>query len=83
MKTEIHQWIVNHGDEEFIVHSDDRVLYDPSIGQYENGWWVLRSTNAEPGKPDEYFLSDEGVLYTTDDGNNFDVSCGRMISKRA
>ena len=64
------------------VEVDDCVLTDRSAGQYENGWWVSEPNTAQSyirhgGGTDtwvtegqEYFLSEEGVLYAEDTTGN-------------
>ena len=39
----------------------DRVLADPTCGQWENGWWLVDERQVD------YFLNDEGILYAEGD----------------
>lgn len=64
------------------VEVEDRVLSDRSAGQYENGWWVSEPNKVTPyvrhgggtdnyvEEGEEYFLSEEGVLYAEDTTGN-------------
>jgi hypothetical protein len=54
---------IDSTDETLTLTLDDRVLHDPTCGQWEDGWYVY-DINDITDK--EYFISDAGIVYGDD-----------------